>query len=89
VLLARIAKTEHGFDRALLALTLPSPMTAVASELVHVNEARADLTAQAVRTTSVAGLRRVEVDLNAMNVPVESQVGALRRDLGLPPADTD
>src|SRR5581483_1481845 len=88
-LLETIARTERGFDRDLLALNLPAPMAAVVTELVRANEARADVTAQAMTAPTVDSLKRYEVDLDALNVPVETQVRALRHDLGLPPPDTD
>ena len=89
VLLQTIVSTERGFDRELLDLKLPSKMGATAIELVRVNEARADLTAQAASATSLARLRHLEPELDAMNAPVEAQVRVLRKALGLPPPDTD
>lgn len=88
-LLRTIVATERSFDRDLLTLKLPPAMRQTALELVRVNEARADFTARAATATSVASLRRNEPDLDAMNAPVEKQVGLLRKDLGLPPPDTD
>jgi hypothetical protein len=88
-LLRTIVATERGFDRELLTLTLPPAMRKTALELVRVNEARADFTARAATATSVASLRRFEPDLEAMNTPVEEQVRLLRKDLSLPPPDTD
>jgi hypothetical protein len=87
--LKTIATTERGFDRDLLALNLPPKMEATATDLVRVNEARARLTAQAASATSVARLHRYESELAAMNVPVEAEVRVLRKDLSLPPPDTD
>jgi len=88
-LLQTIASTERGFDKQLAALQLPAPMDAVATELVRVNEARADLTARPMIATTSDELKRDVFDIEAMNVPVEVQVRALRKDLGLPPPDTD
>jgi hypothetical protein len=88
-LLRKIAATERRFDRELLALPLPDRTKAIAAELVRVNEARADLTAQATTATTSDSLRRYQLELTAMNVPVETQVQALRKSLGLPPPDTD
>lgn len=87
--LTTIAATERGFDRDLLALALPEPMAGVAAALVRVNEARASLTAQASTAGTVADLQHFQTRLDAMNPPVEDQVKVLRRDLGLPPPDTD
>ncbi|HET6154596.1 MAG TPA: hypothetical protein VFE15_16750 [Marmoricola sp.] len=87
--LTTIAATERRFDRDLLALRLPGRMASTAKELVRVNEARANLTVQASTATSGDSLRRYQSELDAMNVPVETQVKALRTSLGLPPPDTD
>jgi hypothetical protein len=88
-LLKTIAATERGFDRDLLALALPDQLGGTAEALVRVNEARAALTTQAMTAPTVASLKSYETRLDAMNEPVEVQVRILRKDLGLPPPDTD
>jgi len=87
--LLRIAATERRFDRRLLALALPPPMATTARALVRANEARASLTALAASSTSVAELQSFLTRMTAANPPVEDQVKTLRRQLGLPPPDTD
>ena len=88
-LLRTIALTERTFDRELLALKLPAQMGTTAAALVTANEARGNLTTQATTATSVPSLNQYETELDAMNAPVEAQVRILRKDLGLPPSDTD
>jgi hypothetical protein len=88
-LLKTIAATERGFDRDLLALALPTQLGVTAKALVSANEARANLTIQAMTATTVASLKSYETQLDAMNEPVEAQVRILRSALGLPPPDTD
>src|SRR4051812_24115753 len=88
-LLRNIAATERRFDHDLLALKLPADLGATVLALVKVNEGRADRTEQAASASSLASLHRYETELDAMNGPVEDQVGVLRKELGLPPPDTD
>jgi hypothetical protein len=82
------AATERRFDRRLLALALPPAMETTARTLVRVNEARAALTTLAASAGSVAELHSFLTRLTAANTPVEDQVKALRRQLGLPPPET-
>jgi len=88
-LLRNIAATERQFDRDLVALKLPAKLGMTAAALVRINEARATMTSQAVSASSVESLQRYETELDAMNVPVEDQVRALRKQLALPPPATD
>jgi len=88
-LLRRIAATERQFDHDLLALRLPGTLGATASALVQVNEARANLTDDARSAASLDSLHRYEIELDALNAPVEDQVRLLRNELGLPPPDND
>lgn len=79
------AATEHRFDRRLAAIRFPGPMGAVAKALFRVNEVRAGLTERASRSRSLPELRRWEPQLTVANAPVEQQVRAIRKLLGLPP----
>lgn len=84
-----IAATERTFDRELIALKLPAPMSMIAAAMVTANEARARLTIEATGASTSAELDRYKTRLEAMNGPVEVQVRALRRHLHLPPPSTD
>ena len=83
------AATERLFDRRLLAMTFPPALVAVARTLFEVNESRASLTVRAAASTSPAELAWYRPQLDAANGPVERWVRVLRRELGLPPPDTD
>jgi hypothetical protein len=83
-----IADTERTFDRQLLALALTSDTRATAMALVAANETRARLTTQTAAATTLDELHAGEPRLKAANAPVERQVEAIRRELGLPPPDT-
>lgn len=79
------AATEHLFDRCLLAIVFPPQTEAVAQSLPTVNEARAELTANAADDSSLSRLAEFEKQLTAANVPVENAVTTIRQLLGLPP----
>ena len=82
------AATERMFDRSLLALALPSAIEATARAVVRANEARANLSAEAATSESLLQLRGYETQLSAANDAVVQQVRILRKQLGLPPAET-
>jgi hypothetical protein len=82
------AATERRFDRSLLAIAFPSAIEATAKSVVRVNESRATLTSEAATSTSLQQLSRHEQILGAANDAVVQQVGILRTQLGLPPAET-
>ncbi len=82
------AATERQFDRSLLALALPPSIEVTAQAVVRVNEARAKLADAAGVATSLARLRVIERSLAAANETVVREVRILRKQLGLPPAET-
>jgi hypothetical protein len=82
------ATTERGFDRSLLAIVFPSAIEATVAAVVRVNETRANLTAHAAASTSLQQLRGYNPRLSAANDAVVQQVRTLRKQLGLPPAET-
>jgi len=83
------AATERLFDRRLLAMTFPPALEALARTLFEVNESRASLTARAAASTSLGELAWYRPQLDTANGAVERWVRALRRQMGLPPPDTD
>jgi hypothetical protein len=82
------AATERLFDRRLLMIAFPPATERIARALVWVNESRADLTAQAARSRTLAQLTSYESRLSAANGPVELAVRIIRGQLGLPPPET-
>ena len=82
------AATERLFDRRLLRIKFPPNIERVARELYRINQTRAKLTAAVAESTSLHSLHAYEPVLDAANVPVERAVDTIRRQLGLPPADT-
>jgi hypothetical protein len=82
------ASTERSFDRDLLAIALPPAAKVTARALVKVNEARADITAQAALAQTAEQVDAFEQDIDVANDVVEQQVGILRDQLGLPPPDS-
>jgi hypothetical protein len=87
--LRSIAVVERGFDRQLLTVGLTPDERRTAEELIASNESRAALTTRVAAAASLAQLHALEPQLTAANRPVEDKVRALRRQLGLPPPDTD
>jgi hypothetical protein len=86
--LADAAATERLFDRRLLAIQFAPATERVARDLYRVNQMRATLTAAAAAATSLRLLHSYDPVLDAANVPVERDVAAIRRALGLPPPDS-
>jgi hypothetical protein len=82
------ALTERLFDRRLMRIRFPPGTERVVLDLYRVNEARARLTAEAARSTSLRQLHAYEPRLDAANRPVELAVGTIRRQLRLPPPPT-
>jgi hypothetical protein len=82
------AATERLFDSRLRALRFPPATERVARDLYRINQRRATLTAAAAAAASLRWLHSYEPVLDAANVPVERDVAAIRRALGLPPPDS-
>jgi hypothetical protein len=82
------AATERLFDRRLRAIRFPPATERVARDLYRINQRRATLTAAAAAASSLHLLHSYEPVLDAANAPVERDVAAIRRSLGLPPPDT-
>jgi hypothetical protein len=83
-----VAATEHRFDHDLSALTLPPETASTVHFLFVANESRAELSAEAARSTTPAQLQAYQRQLDAANAPVEQAVTDLRHELGLPPPET-
>jgi hypothetical protein len=86
--LREIAATERLFDRRLLGIPFPAASERIARFLYWVNQARAQMTAAAAASPSLARLRADERRLTEANKPVEQAVTILRNQLGLPPPET-
>ncbi|HEX4036237.1 MAG TPA: hypothetical protein VHX66_17480 [Solirubrobacteraceae bacterium] len=82
------AATERLFDRRLLTLAFPRAIEALAHDLYRVNQLRARLTFAASVAATLADIHSYEPALDTANGPVERDVRAIRRSLGLPPPDT-
>lgn len=79
------AATEQAFDKSLAAATFTPHITAIATALIHANQATATLTTQQARSTSLAQLRSYKHRIDADAAAVRAQVNRIRRALGLPP----
>jgi hypothetical protein len=82
------AATERLFDRRLLRIGFPAKEERVGRQLHRINQNRARLTLVVAASSSLRRLQTYEVWLDAANAPVERAVDTLRRQLGLPAADT-
>jgi hypothetical protein len=87
--LADAAATERLFDRRLRTIRFAPATERFARDLYRVNQMRATLTAAAAAATSLVSLHSYDAVLESANVPVERDVSAIRRGLGLPPPDAD
>jgi hypothetical protein len=84
-----MAATEHRFDRLLLTIRFPPEIETTAHALVWTNENRAAIATRAARSRTLKQLRGYEQQLNAANGPLEQAVRLIRKQLGLPPPETD
>lgn len=78
--------TIRVFDRQLGQIHFPPGMAAAARDLIRVNQLRAALIDQQVRSSSITELESFDRQHHALDAAVEVPVGILRRDLRLPPA---
>lgn len=82
------AATERLFDRRLLDITFSPAINKIAEALSAVNQARAQLSADASTSPTRSQLHGFEVSLSAANARVELQVRRIRAALHLPPPST-
>jgi hypothetical protein len=86
--LADADATERQFDHRLSLIEFGPPIEPIASLLYRLNQARANVTAAAARSTTLRRLRMWLRRLDRENAAVEEAVRILRSQLGLPPPQT-
>ena len=78
--------SEHAFDTSLAGITFPPAIAPIAKALIQANQARATLTAEQARSSSLTQLRsfnhRVQVASAAVQTEMKLILKALDRHLG-------
>jgi hypothetical protein len=77
--------SEHAFDRSLAGITFPSAIVPIAKALVRANEARAELTAEQARSSSLARLRSFNQRVQVASAAVQTEMKLIRQALESPP----
>lgn len=77
--------SEHAFDRSLAGITFPSTIVPIAKALVQANEARAELTAEQARSSSLARLRSFNQRVQVASAAVQTEMTLILKALESPP----
>jgi hypothetical protein len=78
--------TSTGTTVPLASALFTPQITAIANRLIQANQARATLTTEQARSTSLTQLRSFNGRVEVASAAVEAQVSLIRKALGLPPA---
>ena len=84
--LKKEAKTEASFDGQLAEITFPGAADTAADALIRADKKRITLIGLQAQAASLRQLRSLGSADQATTAAVETQVGRIRQDLGLPPA---
>jgi hypothetical protein len=77
--------SERAFDTSLAAITFPPAIAPIARSLIRANQARAELTAEQARSSSLTRLRSFNRRVQAAGAAVQSEVTLIRQALDSPP----
>jgi len=78
--------TEHAFGTSLAGITFPPAIAPIAKALIQANQARAALTAEQVRASSLTRLRSFNHRVQLAGAAVQSEMTLLRKALDSPPS---
>jgi hypothetical protein len=65
---------EHAFDANLAGMQFPPAVTPMVQDLMQANQARASMTAEQARSSSLSKLRSFDARVKAMNAPVSKEM---------------
>jgi hypothetical protein len=77
--------SEHAFDRSLASMTFPPTIAPIAKALVRANQARATLTAEQARSSSLTLMRSFNSRAQVATDAVEAQMNLIHKALDSPP----
>jgi hypothetical protein len=77
--------SEHAFDTSLAGMTFPPAVAPIAKALVQANQARAQLTAEQARSSSLTQLRSFNSRVQVAGAAVETQMTLIHKALDSPP----
>ena len=77
--------SEHAFDTSLATFPFPPTIAPIAKALVQANQARAELTAEQARSSSLTQLRSFNHRVKAASAAVQTEMTLLRKALDTPP----
>jgi hypothetical protein len=76
--------TEQAFDKSLAAATFTPQITAIATALIHADQALATLTTQQAHAATLTQLRSYNHRIHIASAAVQTQAARIRHALGLP-----
>jgi hypothetical protein len=77
--------SEHAFDTSLAAITFPPAIAPIAKALVQANQARAELTAEQARSSSLTQLRSFNRRVQVAGAAVQTEMTLIGKALDSPP----
>jgi hypothetical protein len=77
--------SEHSFDTSVGAIQFPPNIAPIAKALLQANQARAALTAEQARSSSLTQLRSFNRRVKADSTAVATEMGLIRKALDGPP----
>jgi hypothetical protein len=78
-------RSERALDARLASFPFPPSVSSVAKALIRANQARARLTAEQARSSSLAQLRSFNPQINVASATVQTKMKLLRKALGSRP----
>jgi hypothetical protein len=76
--------SEHAFDTSLAGMTFPPAVAPIAKALVQANQARAQLTAEQARSSSLTQLRSFNQRVQVASVAVQTEMTLIGKALDSP-----
>jgi hypothetical protein len=77
--------SEQAFDRSLASITFPPAIAAMSKALVQADQARAKLTAEQARSSSLTRLRSFNHRVRVASAAVQTEMKLIRKRLDSPP----
>jgi hypothetical protein len=77
--------SERAFDTSLAAITFPPAIAPIAKALIRANQARAELTAEQARSSTLTRLRSFNPRVRVASAAVQTEMKLIRQALDSPP----